>query len=304
MPTVCILPTLAEWENRTWGGVLRCAEALCKYAPEWEWKITDNPDTADVVHTLGMKEHPRSKIYTCLGFWENKVVPEYEKAQRKIERLATQSQVFTVLSQWAKEFFEERIGRSAEVISLGADYSIMQTIMPTSSTLDFLWAKAGTYFPNCNYGATPVVELAKHMPNYLFGLTVVSPELDLVSPNGKNDLSNVVVVGQQAYNNMLRIIASCKVYISTVKETFGAQTIEAMAMGKPVLAYNFGGSTEILTHMVDGFLVPPGDSLLEGATYILEHYAEMSLAARKTAIKYDWRSVVIPQYIQCWEKVL
>ena len=108
MSKICILPTLAEYGYRTWGGVLRLVEALYKYAPSFggsqgRWITTDNPDDADVVHILGMREHPNSKIYTCLGFWENTVIPEYPNAQRKIEKLAQQAEVFTVLSQWSKE---------------------------------------------------------------------------------------------------------------------------------------------------------------------------------------------------------
>jgi len=113
----------------------------------------------------------------------------------------------------------------------------------------------------------------------------------------------MIVIGRLPYDSMLRTIASCKVYISTVKETFGSQTIEAMAMGKPVLGYDFGGNSEILTHRVDGYLVTPGESLLEGANYILEHYDNMSKRAKITAMRYDWKTIV-PKYVTLWEKVL
>ena len=102
---------------------------------------------------------------------------------------------------------------------------------------------------------------------------------------------------------MLGHIAACRIYVSTVKETFGAQTVEAMAMGKPVLGYNFGGNTEILAHLSDSYLVEPGSDLREGAEYILAHYDEMSAAARITALRYDWYAIV-PFYVQQWEKAL
>ena len=296
--TLCTLPTLSEFGDRTWGGVLRCVEAICKYAPFYGWTITDNPNTADVVHTLGMKEHPRSKIYTCLGFWENPS-EKYAEAQEKIERLAKQATIFTVLSRWSKEFFDSKVGTNAIVINNGADYERMQNtenrmFVPAGY---FLWAKAGLYYPNCNYGPRPVISLASFdMYNERFLLTVAPKDLMLNS--------NITVTGTLQYNTMLQAIAGCKVYISTVKETFGAQTIEAMAMGKPVLAYDFGGNSEILTHKFNGYLVPPGESLLEGAEYILKYYDTMSNAARFTAMKYDWKSAIIPKYAQCWEGVL
>jgi len=303
MPKICILPTLSEYGNRSWGGVLRLVEALYKYAPNFggpqgRWVTTDNPDEADVVHTLGMKEHPNSKIYTCLGFWENKTVPEYTNAQRKIERLAKQAKVFTVLSQWSKEFFDNKLGTNAEVIPNGTDYIAMQKVRSIlGCPSDFLWAKAGTYYPNCNYGSTPVTELAKDMPDCFFKLTHAHPD-EIYG------LRNIVITNRLPFDEMLAAIAGCKVYVSTVKETFGAQTIEAMAMGKPVLAYDFGGNSEILTHKVDGYLVNPGESLLEGAEYILRHYEAMSKRAKITAMKYDWRSTIVPKYVDLWEGVL
>ena len=42
-------------------------------------------------------------------------------------------------------------------------------------------------------------------------------------------------------------------------EAFGLVNIEAMAMGKPVIAYAHGAMTEIVEHGKTGFLIPSGD---------------------------------------------
>ncbi len=42
-----------------------------------------------------------------------------------------------------------------------------------------------------------------------------------------------------------------------LSEPFGRVLIEAMAMEKPVIAYNIGGAKEIIRHEIDGFLVEP-----------------------------------------------
>jgi glycosyltransferase involved in cell wall biosynthesis len=49
------------------------------------------------------------------------------------------------------------------------------------------------------------------------------------------------------------------VFTSDLAETFGQVGIEAMAHGKPVVAFDVGGVSEWLVDGVTGFLVPRGD---------------------------------------------
>ena len=44
------------------------------------------------------------------------------------------------------------------------------------------------------------------------------------------------------------------------REPFGRVVAEAMAMGKPVVAVNAGGPSEIIRSGTDGWLVPPGNA--------------------------------------------
>lgn len=56
-------------------------------------------------------------------------------------------------------------------------------------------------------------------------------------------------------------------------EAFGRVTAEAMLAGRPVIGTDCGGTAELVTDGVDGFLYPPGDdaALAERIGYFLEH---------------------------------
>lgn len=73
------------------------------------------------------------------------------------------------------------------------------------------------------------------------------------------DLSDrVITVGLQ--RNVPEWMQAMDVFVhASDNEPFGLVVIEAMALGKPVIAGNAGGPTEIITHGVNGLLTPYGD---------------------------------------------
>ncbi|MBC8044601.1 MAG: N-acetyl-alpha-D-glucosaminyl L-malate synthase BshA [Rhizobacter sp.] len=91
-------------------------------------------------------------------------------------------------------------------------------------------------------------------------------------------------------------------------ETFGLAALEAMACGVPVVATAIGGLPELITHDLNGYLHPLGDTdamaasvcLLLKDTSRLNSFAE---ASRQTALQYDTGKIV-PQYEQYYEAVL
>ena len=50
------------------------------------------------------------------------------------------------------------------------------------------------------------------------------------------------------------------VHSSTVPEPFGQVVVEAMGVGRPIIAAAAGGPLEIVTDGTDGLLTPPGDT--------------------------------------------
>jgi N-acetyl-alpha-D-glucosaminyl L-malate synthase BshA len=92
-------------------------------------------------------------------------------------------------------------------------------------------------------------------------------------------------------------------------ESFGLAALEAMACEVPVIATNVGGLPEVVTHGVDGFLVPPRD-VAAAAKHALEllsdrdHLREMGKKARENAFWNYCSSKIIPRYEDYYRRVL
>ncbi len=93
------------------------------------------------------------------------------------------------------------------------------------------------------------------------------------------------------------------------EESFGLAALEAMACEVPVVATNVGGLPEVVTHGVDGYLIPPHD-IQAGAKYALEILTRpdrgraMGQQARINARSKYCSNDVIPQYEAYYIKVI
>ena len=92
-------------------------------------------------------------------------------------------------------------------------------------------------------------------------------------------------------------------------ESFGLAALEAMACEVPVVASNVGGLPEVVTHGVDGFLVPPRD-VAAAARFALEILTRqdrgrsMGQQARVNARKKYCSVDIVPLYERYYESVL
>ncbi|MFA5047717.1 MAG: glycosyltransferase [Patescibacteria group bacterium] len=76
------------------------------------------------------------------------------------------------------------------------------------------------------------------IPLKIFG---VGPEMELLKAMAK---SNVEFLGKVNDEQKRRLFADCIAYINPQEEDFGITAVEAMAAGRPVIAYKAGGATE------------------------------------------------------------
>jgi len=143
-------------------------------------------------------------------------------------------------------------------------------------------------------------------------LIIVGPGTRLRSKYEKiverNDLRDVVFAGFTSYDDLPRYYKTADVFCApaTGWESFGIILLEAMAVGKPVIASNIPGYASVLTHGVEGLLVPPKDEekLTQALTLLLTDESLRQQMGAKGILKageYDWEHVaqeVIDHYIR------
>lgn len=93
------------------------------------------------------------------------------------------------------------------------------------------------------------------------------------------------------------------------QESFGLAALEAMACEVPVIATRVGGVPEVVTDEETGFLSEVGDveKMANDAARLLSNAdlrAEMGKRARESAVSRYRTDIVIPQYLDFYQKVL
>ena len=133
-------------------------------------------------------------------------------------------------------------------------------------------------------------------------LIIAGPGTRLRKPYEKwinnQGLEDVVFVGYVSEADKPRYYKTADVYCSpaTSRESFGIVLVEAMAVGKPVVASNIDGYANVVTHGEEGLLVPPKDSrsLAQALISVMSNKTlrqQMGDKGRLKAGEYNWENV-------------
>ncbi len=228
---------------------------------------TDGKTPADVSHLHGLypTAHTNPADTPAWHWGANAGVVENIRQARRV----------TVPSQWVAMLLKRDMHINPDVIGWAIDPDEWE---PGEDLHYVLWGKT-RIDPVCT--PAPLIKLAALAPQHRF-LTTFG--------EGTN---NIKAIGRQKFEVMRPIIRGASVYLATTLETFGIQTLEAMACGVPVLGFRQGGTADIVQHGVTGYLVEPGDydGLREGLEYCLKYRDVLGANARAVALTYTWDKV-------------
>jgi len=112
----------------------------------------------------------------------------------------------------------------------------------------------------------------------------------------RHGLKDVVFIGYASYDDLPRYYKTADIFCApaTGRESFGIVLLEAMAIGKPIVASNIEGYASLLTHGVEGLLVPPKDkeALAQALISLMtDESLRQQMGARGIlkAKEYDWK---------------
>lgn len=290
---ICLLP---HFQPRQIGGVARHVLALRKHLALRGHEIVADPVQADLVHAHAAETTPVVDVYTNHGIHPMK--PEMEPWKRQqnnaiFSNLKLAREVIAV-SHWTADQWRHLVGREPHIIPNGIDLDEWRDVprgmwrarlRVDERTPIVLWGKS-RIDDVCD--PTPALELALHCPDVLVVLTA-PPKAFVHLPH------NARAVGPQAFSAMQALLADCDVYLATTLENHSVQVLEAMALGKPVLGYDWGGTAETVQHEVSGLLVQPGhlDALAEAFREAYDHREELGAAGREiVAERYRWDRLI------------
>ena len=114
----------------------------------------------------------------------------------------------------------------------------------------------------------------------------------------RRGIKDVVFIGYAGYDELPRYYKTADIFCApaTSGESFGIVLLEAMAIGKPIVASNIAGYASVINHGAEGLLVPPRNekSLAQALISLMTDEAlrhQIGAKGRAKALDYGWQQI-------------
>jgi len=152
--------------------------------------------------------------------------------------------------------------------------------------------------------------LEKEFPNLHLIIAGDGPERSLIEHMAQKLNLNVTMTGRLRHSEIPRVLSAIDIFVNpSLTEGLPIAVMEAMAMQKPVVATDVGGTQDLVKDGENGFLVPPCDiSALTFAIKRLAQDADMRLkmgTVGRTIVERDFSfSTIVPKVNNVYKEAI
>lgn len=209
--------------------------------------------------------------------------------------------------------------KKSRVIYNGFDYKRQQNIKPTLDILNELSIPLDQKIVSTAVRIHPhkdvkmfldvAKEIESHRNDIVFLLIGDGPQKDYYENYCNENGIKVRFLGHRTDVESLVRISNICVLCSKHEEGVSNSILEAMADGKPVVATESGGTSEIITNGLNGYIVPKGDfkgmsKIIEALIDDRELYSKISKEAIKSVHQKFLLSIMIDEYVALYNEIL
>ena len=191
-------------------------------------------------------------------------------------------------------------GINPENLKTTLDYNEVRSKFLNQDEKMILFIGRMHYQKGADYLLRSIPYIINDFPKVKFIFVGTGPQLDYLIEESKNLGINEKVIFTGFVDDNLRnalLHASDICVFPSIYEPFGIVALEAMALGKPVVASRLGGFAEIIEDGIDGILFEPKNILdLANKIKMLLYNDDLrekigKMAIKKALEKYSWKSI-------------
>ncbi len=241
----------------------------------------------------------------------------------KLKIISETAAMIVFVSDHLREQFLKTINvnrEKTEVIYNGINYNDFQSSSVNSIRREFdfneddiLIGAVGNITPAKGYDVLikAAAKACRNNPNYRF---LIAGEKRGKLFRDLRELSNSLGLNNNVYfigyrEDVCSFLREIDLFVlPSITEGFSLATIEAMAVGVPVIATTSGGPSEIINHNINGRLIPPGDTnaIISDIVYLLNNkdLADILVRNAKQTVKTKYNiESMISKYNKMYYKV-